>query len=363
MGSRALLHGVDPYTRAFTEQIQRRMFWKVLTDPAADSQAFVYPAHSALLLAPLAALPWQAARFLLTAVLPLLLVAAAWLWADMCGVRRSRWFLIALAALSWPAIWAYRQTQLTVVVLLAIALACYLLSRNRDGLAGAALAVATMKPNLSLLLIAWLLLQTALQRRWRFWIGLGIPAVFLLGLSQFLWPRWVSQWLAAVSQYSGPYKPPLLMLELGHLMGIVAIGLLGAGILLRLWTAGVTLPGSPAFAYAVAIILAFTTCIIPTSMWLIYNELAVIPAVFLIFSLEQRRNAAHALAMIAVGVVLGMVPVCAAIYAVIGFRVVLGFLPFMTALVVPVVTVALASRGPTARGTHETALPVPVAIS
>lgn len=339
------------------------MFWKVLTDPAADSQAFVYPAHSAVLLAPLVLLPWSVARFVLTALLPLLLIGCSWLFAEMCGLRRRRWLVISLVAVSWPAFWAYRQTQLSVVILFAVALACYLLSRDRDGLAGAALVIATMKPNLSLLLIAWLLLQTALQRRWRFWIGLGVPTVLLLILSRILWPGWLSQWLAAVRQYSGPYKPPLLMLELGHLMGIAAVGLLGVGILVRLWAAGATRPGSSAFAYAVALILAFTTCIIPTSMWLIYNELAMIPAVFLIFALERRPNAAHVVAMIAVSVVLGMVPVCVAIYAIIGFRVVLGFLPFMTALVVPVVTVALASRGPAEREIHEPALSVPVAIS
>ena len=83
-------------------------------------------------------------------------------------------------------------------------------------------------------------------------------------------------------------------------------------------------------------------------MWLIYNELAMVPAVFLIFAVRGRRNPLHVLTIVGTCLALTIAPICAVAFMILGFRVYLGLLPFMNALIVPVVTVALASRGPLA---------------
>lgn len=344
MGSRALLHGADPYTLDFTHRIQLRFYGVVPKDPRVDTMAFVYPAHAAFLLAPLAELPFKVARATLTAALPVLVALAAWWWAELCGLRRGRWLAIGLVACTWPAIWAYQQTQLTVVVVAAMAGACFLVARKRDFVAGLLLAVATMKPNLAALLILWLLVQMAMQRRWRFLLGFTVPTLALLGASLALWPGWIPRWLAAVRAYGGPYKPPLLMLICGRAGGVAAAALLCAWVVYRLWKIGLSRPGTRGFADAVALLLAFTTCLLPSTYWMIYNELALIPAVYLVFATEKPRLT-QLLARLCVVELIAALPVCAAILLVTHRTSVVVVIPFLNLLIPPMLAIAMASNG------------------
>lgn len=346
MGVIGLLHGTDAYGSAFTHEIQLQMFGKIVTDPHTDSQAFVYPAQTAILLSPFALLPWKAARILLTVFLPVLVAVSTWLWAQLCSVERGRWLAVCLVTLSWPSIWAYQQTQLTVVVLAALAGACFLLSRESDGLAGILLAISTIKPNVALLLTLWLLLQMTIQRRWRFLLGFGVAMAALLGTSQILFGGWASRWAAAARLYSSsPFKPPLLILIFGHSFGMIAVGLLASGIVVRLVKIGFVSPRSRGFSHAVALILAFTTCAIPTTMWMIYNELALVPAVLIVFAEREKRNPARVLARWSVCELIAVVPICAAVSFVAGYKSYLAILPFLNLLTPALVAIALVTGG------------------
>jgi hypothetical protein len=343
MGMRGLLHGADSYAPTFTRQIQLGFFGWIPTDPSIDPQAFVYPAHTALLFFPFALMSWKTARIVLTVLLPLLVAATAWMWARLCAVPCNRVLVSILTALTWPAIWAYQQTQLTVVVLAALAASCLLLARNRDWLAGIVLVVATIKPNLSALLIVWLLAQAVLARRWRFAAGFAGPLLALLAASQFLFPAWIPHWLAASQQYSSrSYKPPLLVLILGHTGGLAATVVLAAWVLVLLCRAGKAMPGSHQFAWAAALILAFSTCVIPTTIWMVYNDLALIPSAFLVFGSHGGIKPLNLAARLCVFEVLGAAPVCGLLAIVTGTRGSLVVVPFLSVLLAPILTLWVA---------------------
>ncbi|HEY6447136.1 MAG TPA: glycosyltransferase family 87 protein [Acidobacteriaceae bacterium] len=344
MGTGALFHGTDPYTASFTHTIEFGFYGKTPDNPKADTQAFVYPAHAAFVLWPLSRLPWRAARIALTALLPPLVALSAWMWMALGGLTRHRWMVVALVACSWPAIWAYQQTQLTVVVLAAVAAGCFLLSRNLDVLAGILFALATIKPNLAGLVILWLVVQMAIQRRWRFLSAFCVGTAGLVVASMILFPGWIGHWIIAAREYSNtPFKLPLLSLMLGHVAGMALAGALAAGVVWRLWRLGVAAPSSAKFNYAVALILALTVCLIPTTIWMIYNELALIPAVLLIFSDQQRSHPIAAIARFGIYELLGIVPLCALVAAFLGPSTVLEYLPFVNLLIPPLLVIAVAS--------------------
>jgi len=346
LGVRTLLHGGDPYTLELTHTIETRWFGGIRTSPMADSHAFVYPAHAAVLLWPFALLPWHAARILLTAILPPLVALTAWMWAKLCNLRKGCWVAVAFVTLSWPAIWAYQQTQLTVVVVVLLTAGCYALVKQKDGLAGVLFACSTMKPNLAVLLMVWVLLQMAVQHRWRFLIWFGATLSSMTGASLIMFPGWIPRWVAAAAAYgNNRYKPSLLTLIFGAHGGPIAIVVLTLLVLYRLWQARIAEPGSHRFTYAAALVLALTVCVIPATPWMIYNQLALIPAAYLVFAEGQQAARLSRVARLGIYELIGIVPLCAVITLAGGSSQYLQFLPFINTPFPPLLTVAVAALG------------------
>jgi hypothetical protein len=75
------------------------------------------------------------------------------------------------------------------------------LRRGYDIAAGILLALTTIKPQMSILLVPALLLWGVGQRRWRFVGGFGAVMLFLLGISFVLLPSWLAEFLRQVTQY------------------------------------------------------------------------------------------------------------------------------------------------------------------
>jgi alpha-1,2-mannosyltransferase len=141
-GASAYLHGVSPYPQDSLAAL-------------ADKQGFVYPAPTALLLAPLALLPYTAALVLWTVGS----VAAIALSLLVCGVRDWRCF--GALMLTLPAEHSLRLGTLGPLLLLLLAL----LWRYRDRVVMAAVLVSVIA--LSKLFLAPLLLWFVFTRRLR----------------------------------------------------------------------------------------------------------------------------------------------------------------------------------------------------
>jgi Glycosyltransferase family 87 len=336
-GTRAALHHIDPYTPAMTAQIQRVMYGHVLapTDPL-DRQAFVYPAYIAFLLGAFTLLPWPAVHFLFAILAPFALAVTAWIWMRLCQPPFDR--LTGMAAFvlimtSWPAAWGYFQRQPSLFVAAAIALSVVFFVRGSDIAAGILLALATVKPQLVILLAVWLLLFALAHRRWRFAAAFLLTLALLIGGAQMLVPGWIPHWIHASIAYAHyPAKISVLSFLFGRWIGDALVLALIAVVAFRLRRLGPVSADSPGFLSAVALVLAATACVMPANPWLLFNNLLLIPAVFVLFS--QRLNGRlpallQGLAALALFFAFFITPLCAALSLRIGFTLNLVMPPFV----------------------------------
>jgi Glycosyltransferase family 87 len=140
---------------------------------------YLYPPYFALVLAPLAALPYTAA-FLLWVVINILLLGGSMAALQRyAGLRGSSAALFWAASLSFlPVLVGLAQGQ-TSVLLLALFTGVFLAARaGRDVAAGCVLACALIKPTYVLPVLAVLVIH----RRWRAVVSFGATALALLAL-------------------------------------------------------------------------------------------------------------------------------------------------------------------------------------
>lgn len=301
LGTRAALHGQDPYSPAMTRQIQ------AIADHDKTS-AFDYPATFVVLMAPLALLPWKVASVLyLAAVTPLLALAIC-----LCvrvldlGLSWRATLLITLAGLgSWPAMWGLRLWQPGMVTAIGLFAGCFLLSRGRDTGAGILFALAAIKPQIVLPLLLALALWTGLRRQWSFLTSFAATNIALLALAEMLLPGWIPRWLASLHAYRHLCNQLPLETLFGSTAGrIVAVGL-GLGTLIRLWTLRHAIAAKPGtaratsrldagsaatYGYVVALLLALPVAINTTTPLMIYNDLLLLPGCVLLCATRSSND-------------------------------------------------------------------------
>jgi hypothetical protein len=157
--------------------------------------------------------------------------------------------------------------------------------------AGVVMALAMIKPQLVLPLLAWLLLWAASEwrSRWRFVAGFGSTMAALLGASEYVLPGWMGRFHQAVVAYdrytggAGSLLDVLVTPVTGRLLaGTGAI--LVAAIAWRFRR----LPGrSVEFSTMLALVLAVTLIVVP--MTAPYNQVLLLPAVFLLLAAWNER--------------------------------------------------------------------------
>ena len=166
LGARELLlHHRDPYSPELTREIQIGYYGRAL-DPSrpedpTDQQAFAYPVYVVFLFAPTVDLPFPVVQSGFRWLLIFLTVASVVLWLYILRWRPSNATTISFVALtlgSFPVLQAIKLQQLSLLVAGLIAGCVALLAGGGFLLAGVLLALATIKPQLVLLVAAWLLL-------------------------------------------------------------------------------------------------------------------------------------------------------------------------------------------------------------
>jgi hypothetical protein len=198
LGGRMAWPGSDPYDPA-----QWLAAHRLYDQPWVPNPAFIYPLPLALLLAPLGLLPLGGAYIAWTALSIGLVMASGWLLLSPGRCAAARPYLIPFllgAFLFRPLIVILRNGQLGVVLLALLALALWLLERERPFAAGLALALLALKPPLGVtlpaLLAAWLLAR----RAWRGLAGMAAGGAALLLLGMLKDPGWVGKFLAGAGQ-------------------------------------------------------------------------------------------------------------------------------------------------------------------
>lgn len=290
-GVQATLHGRNPYSDATTRQIQTAYYGRPLT-PAdqVNKMAFAYPATTAIVLAVLAPLSWDQARWAFLLLMPLLTAASVLLWLNIAEIKVSRdraLLITALTLTSWPVMWAFRLQQPTLVVALLLAASCFLLKHGSGVTPGILLALATIKPQLAGPVIAWLLLWAIVHHRWRFVVSFAATTTLLLAGAEVIVPGWLAPWhTAGVELLQYTHQQPALQSIFGHRLGtslIFAIAIACSAILWRLRRCNAN---APEFGMAIALALAVTVALLPTDVHMIYNDVLLLPAVLILFHIR-----------------------------------------------------------------------------
>ena len=215
-----LIDGTDPYAPEIAERIRADMAAGLGWDGRAESGAFafgfVYPGYVALVLAPLAMLPFPVA-----ATIWLLLAQGAiagatillWRHTPRVPARASVPEVIAVAlAVVWsPATFNLVFGQFATLVTFLLAVAATLARGRRDVWAGIVLALAMVKPQLGLIPAVTGGL-TDVHHAWRrvttgrlAFAALSTCAT-LLGVSLLALPGWIAPFVDGVADYARAAK-------------------------------------------------------------------------------------------------------------------------------------------------------------
>lgn len=292
-GRELLLKRTDPYTLEMTRKIQVGLYGRVLDahhrgDPPETYRTFSYPLYADVLALPLLPFRFRVVQILLTGVLPLLagaMVVATIKALDLGWSWRGVTVAVLLCLCSYPvleAVYAQQPALLVGASLCALALA---LVRKRLWLAGGLLAVATVKPQMVLLLAVWLIVwsvfgwRTHKQLLIAFIITLGL----LLGISEWMLPGWWREWWHVLVGYRQYTIPPLAVLLLGKRLGIMVEGALLAVATIVGWRARRESVAGGGFWVAASVILTVTVLTLPTGD-AVYDQLALLLPIFVLFS-------------------------------------------------------------------------------
>ncbi len=321
LGARELLwHHRNPYSAEVTRDIQRGFYGRPL-DPSnrndpTDPEAFAYPLYVVFVIAPLLPFPFSSVSPAFICLMFLMTAASVPLWTSglRLFIRPREALLIWIAAMSsYAAIDGLHLEQLTLLVAFLMSASIAALTRGRFALAGVLLALATIKPQLVIIPVAFILLWAVREwssRRW-FLAGFGGAMAALLAGSEVLVPGWLQFWREAVQQYIQYHRPSLLANMLGRRgsIPVAAVGVLLCGIVFL--RASKQSAGSNRFNIALISALTLTELVIPNAGGgAFYNHILLIPAALWLVTSRRpvfalKRLLAYITWVIALGVLAG----------------------------------------------------------
>jgi len=297
LGARELLlYGRDPYSPEVTREIQQGYYGRPIdrrraTDPA-DEQRFAYPLFVVFLLAPTIGLSFTTVKWLFTVTL---LASAAWtvlLWIQVLGVKAGRseiFVCISVALATLPYAEGIQLQQLSVLVAFLLAAAIWALAREKFFIAGLFLAAATIKPQLCMPCVAFVLLWSVWKWNSRKRVTVSFLAfmMILLLASEALLPQWPAQFFAGISQYLRYTQATTgVHALLGRVGGTIILLLFAIVVMVKIWQAKSEAVDSEDFRLAISSMLAFTCVGIPSLAP--HNQVLLAPAYLLL--LKKRRS-------------------------------------------------------------------------
>jgi Glycosyltransferase family 87 len=287
-----------PYSAEMTRQIQTGLFGRPLdaripTD-STDLRMFAHPAFTVLLFWPAAELPFEVSRVVLVVLLAAMTLGSVLLWMRVLSWRISgNWtaVILLLTLSSYPALEGLYVGQLGLLVAFLLAASLLALQRRRFLLAGILMALTTIKPQVTLLAIFYLLIWSLYdwRVRSRFCIGLFSTLTLLIGASLAVLPHWIQSWTHTVLAYRHYTRPPLVTEVLTSPLGSrwaapATFVLTAASIILAMvlaWRNRDAASGSFEFWITLTLLLSITTItILPGQA--IYDHLILLPGILLL---------------------------------------------------------------------------------
>jgi hypothetical protein len=282
----------NPYAITMEHQIEIGLYGRPLDrstrgDAAINYRGFSYPLYTDLMAIPLALVSFHSVQIVLFVFFPVLIVLSVRLWSVAIGLPLSPLAFAIAAPLTLFTIqvlegWWALQPTIIVGALLAITLAA--LRRNAYTLAGVALALGSIKPQLILLPALWLTLWSLSDwtRRRRAVLALAVTMIVLLVLSELWMPKWWLDWWHQLPAYRQFDTPPLVELMfgkgIGRAIGFAAVCLATmAAIRWRRLSAD-----SPCFSLLFAFLLATGVVFISSSI-AVYDQFLLAPGVLILW--------------------------------------------------------------------------------
>lgn len=294
LGARELLwHHRNPYSREVTEEIERGFYGRPI-EPArrsdVDPEAFAYPVYVTFVLAPFLPFRFEIVQPVFTAILLLLTIATLPLWIR--GLRlhlgkRARFLAFLAMISSYAVVEGLRLGQITLLVGFLMAGSVAALSGGWPVLAGILLALTLVKPQLSFLLIVFLMLWAVSDWRIRkgFAIGFGAVAALLLAGSELILRGWFGFWRDAVREYIRWHRGSVVSELIGARLAPVIAGCLILLCAIAFWLCRAESVGSSRFNFAVVSALSVTSVLLPNAGGgSFYNQVLLVPIVLWLFA-------------------------------------------------------------------------------
>jgi hypothetical protein len=292
------------YSPEMTREIQLGLYGRLLderraTDPK-DLRVFGYPAFTEILFWPAGLISFETIRWAIAFLWFFLTLASLLLW-----IRALKWQLewpwILVAALllfcSYPLLEGLYSGQIGLLVGFLLAASIFALQKNKLLVSGVFLALTTIKPHVSLLIIFYLALWSLhdWDKRRRFLIGLFATEACLVAGALIVWPHWIQSWVHVALQYRAYTPPPLVNRILETVLGSSAAKPLSSLLILAMLAASAALawkhraasPQSVEFWLTLTLMLAVTTvALLPGHA--VYDQGILVPGICLLAMLHRR---------------------------------------------------------------------------
>jgi hypothetical protein len=189
----------------------------------------------------------------------------------------------AMAVFAYPAFGGLVLGQMAIGVLALILIAYWALIQKHDFAAGGCLALATVKPQLAILTLAFLLTWCLVLRRWRVILAFAVTLSALFAASFLLFPPWLEELVRVCLRYPS-YKnvqtgPGYLLAGSGEGLGFWLLeGVFIAWLIFSWW---LSVKGPQCWLEGgFTLSLAMTCFLLPQTS--IVNQIVLLPAILLL---------------------------------------------------------------------------------
>ncbi len=219
--------GVSPYDPSISQQAQQIIYGRPADLASGEDQAlFAYPLPITLFILPFSVLPFVLARALWMTLLEVCLLALM-----LLSIRLTKWRpapfafgLLMLFSIAWyHGFRAVVLGQFAVIEAVLVAGALLAIQHELDAVAGMLASLSLLKPQISVLLVPFILIWAVSRRRTSLVTWTLGSTVALFGGFILLMPNWPIQWLREVISYP-TYTATVSASPLSLLAGIFPAG-------------------------------------------------------------------------------------------------------------------------------------------
>lgn len=289
---------ISPYDPSVALNAQEKIYGRPANlEEGEEEGRFLYPLPAAIFFAPFCMLPYPFALALWMALLEVGLLTLT-----LIGIQLAHWkprgsilgMILIFSVVWYHGFRAIVLSEFSVVIGLLMAGALLAVQRHKDIFAGILLALSLAKPQMSILLILFILLWAISCKRWSLVLSTLGFILAIITISIAIMPDWPLDWIRQLAgfirQTLETSRPPIMLLgniipsaakEIGFgLIGLLVLYLMYEWVLAKgkdgiwiQWTAALTIVVTNLIAYP------------PNSS----NYVAMLPALCLIFAIWSER--------------------------------------------------------------------------